>query len=206
MRLDGMGPDVSSDVDGLIRADFDEHAAVLARCKQVVPHALQNAVNLSIKCLDAGNRVFAMGNGGSAAQVHHFVSELVGRFERDRPPLAAVSLVSDAATITSLANDDGFTEVFSRQVRALAVPGDVVVAFSTSGTSPNVVAAMNTAAELGCATIALTGESGGDLADIVDVLVPIPSTSVARIQEMHLVAVHSWCARLDEWAEQAIDG
>jgi D-sedoheptulose 7-phosphate isomerase len=145
-----------------------------------------------------GRVVFTLGNGGSAAESNHFVAELVGRFKTSRRPYPAVSLASDAATITAIANDFGYDEVFSRQIRAYAVAGDTVVAFSTSGNSSNVVSAIQQALAMGCNVIAFLGGDGGACEQLSPtVSVVVKSNDTAAIQEAHLAAIHYICEGLE---------
>ncbi|MBV8495880.1 MAG: SIS domain-containing protein [Gammaproteobacteria bacterium] len=145
----------------------------------------------------AGGKILACGNGGSAAHAQHLVAELVGRFREDRRALPAIALTADSATLTALGNDFGYGEVFARQVRALARSGDLLVAISTSGNSANVIAAARTARDLGCSVLALTGAGGGELAGHADLVIAAPSADVARIQEVHTLAIHALVAELD---------
>jgi D-sedoheptulose 7-phosphate isomerase len=144
-----------------------------------------------------GGRLLAVGNGGSAAQAQHLTSELVGRYRDDRPPLAAVALCTDTSTLTSITNDYGPVEAFARQVRAHGRPGDVLVALSTSGRSPNVVAAARTAREMGLRTWGLTGPPPNPLAEVCHEVVAVDAPGTATIQEVHLVLVHLLCAAVD---------
>lgn len=145
------------------------------------------------ECLRKGNKVLVFGNGGSAADAQHFAAELVGRFGRDRAPLPAVALTTDTSILTAVANDYGFEEVFVRQVRALGHEGDIVIAMSTSGRSPNVIRAAGAARAAGAVTVALTGGDGGELATLADIAIVVPSSETARIQEVHLAVVHILC-------------
>jgi len=138
----------------------------------------------------AGATIFTCGNGGSAAEALHLAEELVGRYREDREPLPAVCLNADATALTCIANDFGYAEVFSRQVEALAAPGDVLVALSTSGRSPNVVAALETARRMNVTAVGLLGKDGGDAAGLCDHAVVVPSDDTAHIQEAHLVLIH----------------
>jgi type III pantothenate kinase len=147
--------------------------------------------------LGSGGRVMAAGNGGSAAEAEHLTGELVGRFLDERRPLSAVSLCSDTASLTAILNDYGLEEVFARQVAAHGRPGDVVVLMSTSGRSPNILAAARRAKELGIHVWALTGPAPNPLASLADEAVAVPAGSTAAVQELHLVAVHAMCAALD---------
>ena len=141
-------------------------------------------------CLSRGGKILAFGNGGSAAEAQHFVAELVNKFLRPRRALRAVALSTDSSVLTSIGNDVSFDAVFSRQIEALGDAGDVALALSTSGNSPNVLHALREAKARGMTTIALTGRGGGRLAEIPDFLLDVPSTDTPRIQEVHLVVIH----------------
>jgi phosphoheptose isomerase len=147
----------------------------------------------------AGGKVLTFGNGGSAADAQHLAAELVGRFERDRPGLAAVALSSDPSVLTSVANDDGFARVFARQIEALGRTGDVAFAISTSGESANVVEGIRTASARGLRTIALTGRTGGSLAAAVEIHVNVPDDSAARVQEVHITLIHAICRLVESF-------
>lgn len=149
---------------------------------------------------DAGGTVFTFGNGGSAADAQHLTGELIGHYRRDRRPLPAVTLTCDAAVTTCIANDYDFDEIFARQVQALAGPGDLVVAFSTSGRSPNVVAGLAAARARGATTVLLCGESAGPAGAHADVLLAAPATQTARIQELHTLMLHIISEYVDAWA------
>lgn len=155
------------------------------------------AADLLLGCLGQGGRILACGNGGSSLEAQHFTSELVGRFRLERRPLPGIALSADGGAVTGIGNDYGYERVFARQVHALGRPGDALVALSTSGRSPSAVAAMEAARELGLRTVALTGEGGGRLAPLADVAIRVPSTSTARIQEVHLLVIHLVCERID---------
>jgi D-sedoheptulose 7-phosphate isomerase len=146
----------------------------------------------------AGGKLLVVGNGGSAADAQHVAAELVGRFERVRRPLAAIALTADTSVMTSVANDKGYAEVFVRQVEALGRAGDVVLAISTSGRSPNVVAALRTARQLGLKSIALTGRDGGDAGPLCDVHVNVPAENTARVQEVHRTLLHAICGLVEQ--------
>jgi len=153
--------------------------------------------------LMGGGRLLATGNGGSAAQAQHLTAELVGRYRDDRPPLSAVALCSETSSLTAIGNDYGVADVFSRQVRAHGRAGDVLVVLSTSGRSPNVIAAAEVAGELGMRTWALTGPAGNPLADACDEAVCVESRHTPTIQEIHLIAIHLVCASVDVELEAA---
>ena len=153
-----------------------------------------------VHCLLNGGKILTCGNGGSAGDAQHFSSELLNRFERERPSLPAMALTTDSSTITSIANDYSYNEIFSKQIRALGNEGDVLLAISTSGKSANVVQAIQAAHERGMKVVALTGKDGGDMATLLtaeDVEVRVPSVVTARIQEVHLVVIHCLCDLID---------
>jgi phosphoheptose isomerase len=177
---------------------FADHSAVATRAALELPPMLERIVGTVYECLRAGGKLLACGNGGSAADAQHVVAELVGRFRDERRALAAIALTGDSATLTALGNDYGFERVFARQVEALARPGDVLLAISTSGNSPNVLQAAQAARSLGCTVIALTGARGGELAGQTDLVIKAPSNTVARIQEVHSLCIHAICEALDE--------
>jgi len=152
---------------------------------------------LICEALRAGNKILLCGNGGSAADAQHIAAELVGRYERQRKPFPAVSLTTDTSALTALSNDYGYEEVFARQVEALAVAGDVLIAISTSGRSPNIVKAAEKARAMGCKTIALTGCAGEPLASQCDHAIVVPSERTSRVQEAHITIGHLWCEMVD---------
>lgn len=164
------------------------------------PRIVQAAERLA-DSLRQGHKIFACGNGGSAADAQHFTAELVNRFEIERPGLAAIALTTDSSALTSIANDYAFEQVFARQVRALGRPGDVLLAISTSGDSPNVLTAMAAARELGMVTVALTGRDGGRMASQLeknDLEIRASATATARIQEVHVLVIHCLCDLVDQ--------
>lgn len=167
-----------------------EDAALVATVARVA--------TLCCSALARGGRVFLAGNGGSAADAQHIASELVGRLDRDRPALAAVALTTDTSALTAISNDYGFTQIFARQLRALARTGDVFIALSTSGRSPNVIEAARTARDLGLRVVGLTGQSGGPLAEHCDLCLRVPSLETARIQEAHITLGHILCGLIQD--------
>jgi D-sedoheptulose 7-phosphate isomerase len=181
---------------------FAEHATVIGRASAELPPILTRAITAIDDCLSNGHKVLACGNGGSAADAQHLVAELVGRFLVERRGLPGISLTADTATITAIGNDYGYERVFARQVEALAQRGDLLFAISTSGNSPNVVQAAQTARALGCTVIALTGERDSQLAAHADVLIRAPSTVTARIQEVHTLCIHAIAASLDDLMQE----
>ena len=181
----------------MLQEIFDEHAQVFEEARGRLLPELQRAAELAEACLADGHRVLVFGNGGSAADAQHFAAELVGRFEQDRRALPAVALTVDSSLLTAVGNDHGFDQIFARQVEALGAPGDLLVAISTSGNSANVLRAAEKGREMGCRSIGFTGEDGGELADRVDVLIAVPSRTVARIQEVHELCLHALAAWLE---------
>lgn len=159
---------------------------------------IEKAAKIIIERYSKGNKVVAFGNGGSASDAQHLVGELVGRFRIERKGLPAVALTTDSNVVTAIANDYGFDKVFERQVEANAIKGDVVVGISTSGKSPNVINAIKMAKEIGCKTIGLTGKEGGELVNLCDVTIMVPSYDTPRIQESHIAIIHIICELLDK--------
>ena len=163
---------------------------------------IERAGQAMVASLREGRKLLFFGNGGSAADAQHLAAEFVGRFRRERQPLPAIALTTDTSILTCIGNDYGFEQVFARQVLALGQPGDVAVAISTSGRSPNVLVAVQAARERGMTTIGLTGGDGGPLAQAVDIPIVVPSTVTARIQECHITIGHIWCEFMDEaWSQ-----
>ena len=169
------------------KAFFETHAESVAR-----------AAELIIASVKADGKVLIFGNGGSAADAQHIAAELVNRLNYDRPPIAAIALTTDTSILTSVGNDSTFDELFERQLRALGRSGDVALAISTSGNSPNVLRAVAVAHELGVKTIGLTGRDGGSLAKAVDVALVVPARSTQRIQETHITIGHILCELVED--------
>lgn len=165
----------------------------------LTPH-IAAASHAMVDCLRQGGKILSCGNGGSAGDSQHFAAELVGRFEREREPLAAVALTTDSSILTAVANDYSFDEIFSKQVRALGMPGDILFGISTSGNSKNVVAAIAAAHAKGMHVVGMTGRSGGKIASLMqsgDVLLNVDSQVTTRIQEVHLLTLHCLCDAID---------
>jgi D-sedoheptulose 7-phosphate isomerase len=179
----------------------EEHLAALAEAAEVAQHAAPSisawAEQLAGVFTRKG-RLLACGNGGSASEAQHLTGELVGRFRCERQPLSAIALGADTSATTAILNDYGVEDVFARQVRAHGRPGDVLVAFSTSGTSANVVAAAKAALEIGVTVWALTGPAPNPLAALSDSAIPVDAATVATVQEIHLAVVHALCIALDD--------
>jgi D-sedoheptulose 7-phosphate isomerase len=183
-----------------VAAHFNESAQLKLSAAQTLAGPIARAGELLAERLRAGNKVLACGNGGSAADAQHFAAELVNRFERERAPLAGLALTTDTSTLTSIANDYAYEQVFSKQVRALARSGDVLLAITTSGNSPSVLEAVRAAHDTGVRVVALTGNGGGKLTALLgadDVHVCVPHKTTARIQEVHLLALHCLCDAID---------
>jgi D-sedoheptulose 7-phosphate isomerase len=179
----------------------DEHAALVARVRDLVPEVESAGAELCRR-LAAGGVLYTCGNGGSAADAQHLVAELVGRYLRERRPLGAVALTTDPSVLTCIANDYDYDEVFARQVSALVHEQDIVAGFTTSGTSKTVLRALAEARRNGAYTMVFTGEGGAELARTVDRAFVIPSRKTARIQEMHLVLLHLLSEVVDRWAAE----
>lgn len=177
-------------------ATLSEHFETIERLRALEPR-LREAAHLLRRTFAAGGRLYACGNGGSAADAQHLAAELTGRFEKERPGYPAVALTTDTSALTSIGNDYGFDRIFARQLEALARPGDVLVAISTSGNSPNVIQAVEYAAANGLCTIGLLGRDGGRLAALVDIPLVVPVARTARVQEGHILLLHMLCEALD---------
>ena len=177
---------------------FRDSAEVKLRFAEQFAPRIEAVARRMAETLRKGGKILFFGNGGSAADAQHLAAEFVNRFLRDRGALTAVALTTDTSALTSIGNDLGFDQIFSRQVEALGRPGDLVVAISTSGNSPNVLRGVEAARRLGCGTVGLTGGSGGLLANAVDEAFIVPSAETPRIQETHITLGHALCALVDE--------
>jgi D-sedoheptulose 7-phosphate isomerase len=184
----------------LIQYYINDHAALLHRVSQQLPPKIEEVGKLLCESFGKGGRLLTFGNGGSAADAQHLAEELMGKFLRDRRPLPATSLCADGTAMTCIANDFGYAEVFARQVQALARPGDVVIGFSTSGNSENVLRGLRAAKEKGATTVGLLGRNGGEAAALTDHTIIVPGNVTSHIQEMHVMIVHLLCDIVDRWA------
>lgn len=183
-----------------IQQQFFDSADLKYAAAEVLTKPIADAVHALVGCITSGGKVLACGNGGSAADAQHFAAEFVGRFERERPGLAAVALTTDTSILTAIGNDYDFNAIFAKQVQALGAPGDVLLCFSTSGNSANVIAAVEAARAKEMTVIALTGRNGGRMRDLLtetDVHICVPHERTARIQEVHLLVLHCLCDAVD---------
>jgi D-sedoheptulose 7-phosphate isomerase len=183
-----------------IQQQFQDSAATKAAALAAMAAPIEAAARRMVHSLAAGGKVMACGNGGSAADSQHFAAELLNRFEKERPPLAAIALTTDTSTLTSIANDYRYEDVFAKQIQALGRRGDVLLAISTSGNSPNVIEAIHAAHAHGVTVVALTGRGGGKIAALLaadDIHLCVPAERTARIQEVHLLTIHCLCDGID---------
>jgi D-sedoheptulose 7-phosphate isomerase len=183
-----------------VRDHFAESIATKQTAADALAESITAAGRIMADALLADGKILSCGNGGSAADSQHFSSELLNRFEMERPGLPAMALTTDASTVTSISNDYSFEEIFAKQVRALGKPQDVLLGISTSGNSENVIRAIDAAHERGMKVVALSGRDGGRMADLFaegDVEIRVPATRTARIQEVHLLAIHCLCDLID---------
>ena len=189
----------------MVKKIITRHFETSIETKQQSLHTLVDLIAISAEifteCLLAGHKILSCGNGGSAGDATHFSSELVNRFEMERPGLPAIALTTDTSVITSIANDYSYQQIFARQIRALGQAGDALLAITTSGNSANVLEAVSAAHDRDIKVVALTGKNGGELTERLrpgDVEVRVPSDKTARIQETHLLIIHCWCDLIDQ--------
>lgn len=195
-----MNTEIKTKLVQRIEGHFNDSIAVKSRAAEVMPQSVAEAIELMYQALSAGKKILACGNGGSAADAQHFAAELVGRFERERQELPAIALTTDTSIMTAIGNDYSYEVIFSKQVKALGQPGDILLGISTSGNSGNVIAAINAAHEKGMSVIALTGKDGGKIGQLLkgsDVNLCVPADRTARIQETHLLLLHCLCDGVD---------
>lgn len=188
------------DLISQISQHFTDSAQLKLQAMELLAGPLASASERMVQCLMKEGKILSCGNGGSAADAQHFAAELLNRFEKERPPLAAMALSTDTSTITSIANDYHYNEVFSKQIRALGQPDDILLAISTSGNSANVMEAIHAAHDRQMDVVALTGKKGGKIADLLrpnDVHICVPADRTARIQEVHLLCLHCMCDAID---------
>jgi len=185
------------DLAAFFKAEFAEHHDVARRSEAVLSDSFAKLVGACVKSVRAGGKLLFFGNGGSAADAQHLATELTVRYKTNRAAIAAIALTADTSALTAAGNDLGFDRIFSRQIEALGRAGDVVIAISTSGKSPNVIAALKQAKTMGLVTAALGGKGGGDMAGLADHLLVVPSDTTARIQEMHITLGQMLCGALE---------
>ena len=176
-----------------IRKQLQSHRKLIEEIELKLTLTISSIAVLISDALKEGNKILLMGNGGSAADAQHMAAEIVGRFRLERRALPAISLAADTSIITAVGNDYGFETVFRRQIEALAEKGDVAIGISTSGSSPNVRAALLKAGEMGCRTVGILGKDGGDIKDCVDIPLIVPGDETPRIQEGHITIIHIIC-------------
>lgn len=184
-----------------VKSIFDASINAKKDASEILNVPITSAIEKMVSALKNGNKILSCGNGGSAADAQHFAAELVCRFERERPALAAIALTVDTSALTAISNDYHFDEIFARQVDALAKKDDVLLAISTSGFSSNIVRAIEQAHKQEMSVVALTGRDGGQVAKLLnknDIEIRVPSESTARIQEIHLLTIHCLCDQIDE--------
>lgn len=190
-----------SDLQRILK-HFEDSIEVKRESMATLGNAIAIATESMTAALHGGGKILSCGNGGSAGDAQHFSAELLNRFERERPGLPAVALTTDSSTLTAIANDYDYEQIFSKQILALGNANDCLLAISTSGNSPNVVAAVHAAHEKGMCVVALTGCDGGSIAQVLnadaDIEIRVPSTRTARVQEVHLVVIHCLCDGIDQ--------
>jgi D-sedoheptulose 7-phosphate isomerase len=185
------------DIAGYFATEFDEHRDVIDRSKDALINAFENLVEVCTTSIRAGGKLLFFGNGGSAADAQHLATELTIRYKLNRPAIAAIALTTDSSALTACSNDFGFEQVFARQIEAIGKPNDVAIGISTSGKSLNVLAGLRQAKAMGLVTAALSGCGGGDLPGLADHLLVVPSNTVARIQELHILLGQMLCGALE---------
>jgi D-sedoheptulose 7-phosphate isomerase len=185
------------DLPGFFKSEFAEHHAVARATEAALSGAFAGMLAACVAAIRGGGKIMLFGNGGSASDAQHLATELTIRYKRNRAAIAAVALTTDTSALTACGNDLGFDLIFSRQVEALGKPGDVAIAISTSGKSPNIILALKQARAMQIVTVGLSGKGGGDLAGLTDHLLVVPSDTTARIQEMHIMLGHMLCGALE---------
>lgn len=185
------------DVAAFFKSEFAEHRDVTARTEAALGNVFAGLLAACVTSIKGGGKIMLFGNGGSAADAQHLATELTIRYKKNRAAIAAIALTTDTSTLTAAGNDLGFDEIFARQIEALGKKGDVVIAISTSGKSPNVIKALEKAKAMGLVTAALSGRDGGGLVGLVGHLLVVPSDTTARIQEMHITLGQMLCGALE---------
>jgi len=182
----------------IIQFEFSEHLQTSKDTMKAISKPLEDTAKICIECLNNNGKIIFFGNGGSAADAQHLAAELVSRYKTERQGLGAIALTTDTSILTAIGNDYGFDQIFSRQVEALANPGDVSIGISTGGTSINVVNALKMSKEMNCRTIGFSGRSGGDFNNLCEVNLIVPSEDTPRIQEMHILIGHTICYLIEQ--------
>jgi len=182
----------------MVIEELYNHRELVQKVIETLSGDIETACKMMIDTINAGNKVLIAGNGGSAADAQHIAAELTGRFVKDRRGLPGIALTTDTSALTSIANDYGYDHVFSRQVEALARPGDLFIGISTSGNSPGILNAFKKAAEMNCKTLGFSGRDGGKMNGLCDLNIIVPSPVTARIQEMHILIGHILCKAVDD--------
>jgi D-sedoheptulose 7-phosphate isomerase len=185
------------DVAGFFKAEFAEHHAVAATTEAALGEAFVGLLNACAAAIRQGGKIMLFGNGGSAGDAQHLATELAIRYKANRAAIAAVALTTDSSALTACGNDLGFDRIFARQIEALGRPGDIALAISTSGKSPNITAALEQARTMKIVTAGLSGKGGGEMIGLTDHLLIVPSNATARIQEMHILIGHMLCGALE---------
>ncbi|MFN6963423.1 MAG: SIS domain-containing protein [Pyrinomonadaceae bacterium] len=204
IRGDGRDSASTQTVGGsILQRSLEQHLEVITSLKAEHGGSIESCVEILKSTFESGRKVLICGNGGSAADAQHIAAEFVGRYETERKALPAIALTTDTSALTALANDYDFERVFARQIAALASEGDCLIAISTSGNSPNVIAAVMEARSRGCRVIAMTGAGGKKLASLADAAILVPSGRTARIQEGHITVAHIFCEMLDDHIAKA---
>jgi D-sedoheptulose 7-phosphate isomerase len=184
-------------MNSIIQEEFQNHIITSQKSLENLSNEIEIAAKICIETLKKNGKIILFGNGGSAADAQHIAAELVGRYMTERKGLAAIALTTDSSILTSIGNDYGYEEIFSRQIEALAKTDDVIIGISTGGTSKNVINAMKLASDAGCNIIGFSGKDGGIMNDICDVNIVVPSDQTPRIQEMHILIGHTLCHLID---------
>lgn len=189
--------DYVAELTTFIHGQWDEHQALARETRLVLGAPFVKLVQSAVQALQSGGKIILFGNGGSAADAQHIATELTVRYTKFREPIAALALTTDTSALTAIGNDYGFEHIFARQLQALGHPSDLAIAISTSGRSPNVIRALAMAEQIGMQRAALTGCDGGELAELADPVLIVPSHCTARIQEMHITLGHMFCGALE---------
>ncbi len=181
----------------IVENEFSEHFKTLEKSREILPEKIAKIGAILNECLKKKGKILICGNGGSAADAQHFAAELSGRYKKERKALAGIALTTDTSALTAIGNDYGFEFIFSRQVEALGRAGDVLIGISTSGKSENVLNAFKKARQMGIKCVGLSGKGGGAMNELCEINLIIPSDDTARIQEMHILSIHSLCQIID---------